>query len=92
MSIRKNRNLSIEQQKEVMQRFQIAQDDYHEEGQSEDRKEQLEIQEELRNQIFHVGLYITRRITNGRERFKALEKLEEALMWGGKAIFKKDGE
>lgn len=88
MAIRKNTELTPEQLSEVANRFGIAQD----EPQPEDIHERLMVQLELRELIYSAAKYMTRRISNTRERFKALEKLEEALMWGGKAIFKKDGE
>lgn len=88
MSIRKNTELTSEQLSDVANRFGIAQD----EPQPEDVQERLLVQLELRELIYSTAKYMTSRISNTRERFKALEKLEEALMWGGKAIFKKDGE
>lgn len=64
-----------------MTRFTIAQD-----GQAP-TPEQLEAQRQVRASIEVAAAYITDAAAPSREHSLALTKLEEALMWAGKAIF-----
>lgn len=51
------------------------------------RDVQLGVQQALRAEIVNVALMIERTTPDCREKVLALTKLEEALMWAGKAIF-----
>ena len=66
----------------LQDRFLIAQ------GGPPPSEEQLAFQLELKNKIFAVAATIDTVIADSREKALALTKLEEALMWAGKAIFK----
>lgn len=72
---------------DVSARFGIAQD-----AGSSATREQLETQREvqirLRAKIYDAAKLIARDIESSRESALAITKLEEALLWGGKAIFK----
>lgn len=69
--------------KDVSDRFGIAQD-----APPADIEERQRVQKELRNIIADAGTYLSENVAEGREASLALTKLEEALMWAGKAIFK----
>lgn len=86
MSIKEDKEVSMDTLRRVTTRFGIAQDI----SKSDQHEKRLEVQDELRNMMYYVGLYMTRRITDNKEREVAITKLEEALMWGGKAIFKEE--
>lgn len=71
---------------DVFDRFMIAQD-----GPTKSEiaiKAEKAVQMKLREKIYEVALILTQEVDAGREQSLALTKLEEALMWGGKAIFK----
>lgn len=51
------------------------------------RELQLDIQRAIREEFVTVAKMIERSVTDSREKSLALTKLEEALMWAGKAIF-----
>ncbi|QDF15961.1 hypothetical protein HWC34_gp51 [Microbacterium phage Alex44] len=61
-------------------RFGIAQD-------TPASEEQLEFQKEYRLAIANVAKLLNHEVQDGREKSLAFTHLEEALMWGGKAIF-----
>ena len=63
-------------------RFLIAQD-----GEKPTQR-QLESQRVIRSLIAEVGLTLEGLVEPSREQSLALTKLEEALMWAGRAIFK----
>lgn len=65
----------------VNARFGIAQD-------SKPSPEELEVQREVRERIAQTAFYIEQYLPDSREKSLALTKLEEALTWAGKAIFK----
>lgn len=65
-------------------RFMIAQDG------TPPTQSQLTAQKELRSYIDYIAKRINNDIADSREKSLALTKLEEALMWAGKAIFKED--
>lgn len=63
-------------------RFMIAQDG------TPPTESQITAQQTVRFYIGDVAERINRDIADSREKSLALTKLEEALMWAGKAIFK----
>lgn len=67
---------------DVSERFMIAQDG------PRPSTEQLELQHDLRQDFMELAHKINVTIKDDREKSLALTKLEEALMWAGKAIFK----
>lgn len=66
---------------DIEMRFLIAQD-----GGKPDELE-LHTQRQLREKIADAAFYLNANVEDGREKSLALTKLEEALMWAGKAIF-----
>ena len=76
--------LTTEQLDELKRKFGIAQDRMD----PNEQAEQLSVQLELRDRIFEVAHYISENVELSLERREAHKKLEEALMWAGKAIFK----
>ena len=65
----------------LAKRFGLAQD-------SKPSEEELRIQNQIRGLINEVAQTLDVHIEDGREKSLALTKLEESLMWAGKAIFK----
>ena len=65
---------------DIEQRFLIAQD-------GRPSKEQLQYQQRLRESIAELAIDINSHVEDSREKSLAITKLEEALMWAGKAIF-----
>lgn len=51
---------------------------------------QLKTQKELREDLHWIAKRLNDEVTDSREKSLALTKLEEALMWAGKAIFKEE--
>lgn len=51
---------------------------------------QLATQKELREDLHRIAKRLNDEVTDSREKSLALTKLEEALMWAGKAIFKEE--
>ncbi|KUF07249.1 hypothetical protein [Leucobacter sp. G161] len=51
-------------------------------------EEQLEAQRKIRDAVAEAGWLLEDLVAPSREQSLALTKLEEALMWAGKAIFK----
>ena len=70
-----------ETEEQVRARFGIAQDGKPSEGQL---KEQIA----LKNHIADIAVLLNNNVRDSREKSLALTHLEEALMWGVKAIFK----
>jgi hypothetical protein len=70
-----------EGQHDIEQRFLIAQDD-------KPTQEQLDYQLRLRSKIAELAFDLNVHVEDSREKSLAITKLEEALMWAGKAIFK----
>lgn len=66
---------------DIKKRFQIAQDGHR------PTDEQLAFQLEVRQEIHKIAQKLNAKVEDGREKSLALTKLEEALMWAGKAIF-----
>lgn len=64
----------------IEMRFLIAQD-------NRPSQEQLDFQRDLRSVIHQVAQNLDVSVEDSREKSLALTKLEEALMWAGKAIF-----
>lgn len=62
-------------------RFFIAQD-------GKPSKEQLDLQRRVRNELYETAATLNDCAEDSREKSLALTKIEEALMWAGKAIFK----
>lgn len=69
---------------EIYDRFGIAQDA----PVPEDIQTRQVVQIEIRAKIYDAANAMNDRIKDSRELSLALTKLEEALMWAGKAIFK----
>ena len=67
---------------DVSERFMIAQDG------PRPSTEQLELQHDLRQDFAELAQKINVIIEDSREKSLAITKIEEALMWAGKAIFK----
>lgn len=80
MGLRQNRTEEVF----IADRFGIAQDGYI----PEDQEERLDAQRRLRANIYDVAKDLVAEVEESRELSLALTKLEEALMWAGKAIFK----
>lgn len=81
---------TAEEQNALIKRFGIAQDpaeDKPEEGDTGTIEQKLQTQRDLREAIYKVALIVDTGIEPSREASLALTKLEEALMWAGKAIF-----
>lgn len=51
---------------------------------------QLATQKELREDLHRIAKRLNDEVMDSREKSLALTKLEEALMWAGKAIFKEE--
>jgi len=66
---------------DISMRFLIAQDE-------KPSEEQLEFQKEFRGQVHDLAQALNLKVEDCREKDLAITKLEEALMWAGKAIFK----
>ena len=62
-------------------RFLIAQD-------GKPSKEQLDLQRKVRNDLYATAATLNEYAEDSREKSLAITKIEEALMWAGKAIFK----
>ena len=62
-------------------RFLIAQD-------SKPSEEQLILQRRVRDDLYEVAATLNEYAEDSREKSLAITKIEEALMWAGKAIFK----
>ncbi|WNM75165.1 hypothetical protein SEA_LONELYSOIL_54 [Microbacterium phage Lonelysoil] len=69
-----------ESDREVSQRFGIAQDSIAGWG-------ELGVQKELREKFAELAVYANSHITDGRHKALAMDHLEDALMRFGKAIF-----
>ncbi|MGO2150873.1 MAG: Acb2/Tad1 domain-containing protein [Microbacterium gubbeenense] len=67
-----------------MTRFAIAQDG------AKPTDEQLADQKLIQKLVAHTAMQLEDRTKPSREQSLALTKLEEALMWAGKAIFKEN--
>lgn len=65
---------------DIRRRFGIAQD-------GKPTKEQLDYQQTLRYDICTIATHLNEDVADSREKSLAITKLEEALMWAGKAIF-----
>lgn len=69
-----------DEQNALIRRFVIAQD-------SAPTQAQLDLQAELKQKVLQVATDLDVGVADSREKSVALTKLEEALMWAGKAIF-----
>lgn len=69
---------------DVYDRFGIAQDA----PAPDDIEARQLVQIQLRAKIYEAAKFMAEEIKDSRELSLALTHLEEALMWGGKAIFK----
>lgn len=81
---------TAEEQNALNKRFMIAQDTPATPEETEDYgtiQEKQDLQRELRTAIHQAAVIIDSGAAPSREAALALTKLEEALMWGGKAIF-----
>lgn len=67
----------------IYARFRIAEE-------SKPSKAELEVHSDVQDTIISAAVGIEEQIADGREKSLALTHLEEALMWAGKAIFKKE--
>lgn len=76
--------LDEESLKRIHARFGIASD---EDKPYAPHELQVQIQDAIRGKILTAATMIERSTVDGREKSLALTKLEEALMWAGKAIF-----
>ena len=65
----------------LVERFLIAQD-------GKPSKEQLDLQRKVRNDLYATAATLNEYVEDSREKSLAITKIEEALMWAGKAIFK----
>jgi len=65
---------------DIERRFLIAQD-------GRPSKEQLQYQQRLRESVYDIAQDLNSHVEDSREKSLAITKLEEALMWAGKAIF-----
>lgn len=66
---------------DVADRFFIAQD-------GKPSSEQLGVQNRIREGLYVSAEYLNANVEDSREKSLAITKIEEALMWAGKAIFK----
>lgn len=71
------------QEPDIQARFGIAQDA----PVPDDIKERQLAQVRLRAKIYDAAKFIASEVEPGREQSLAMTKLEEALLWAGKAIF-----
>jgi len=69
---------------ELYQRFQIAASTER----PDDHADRVLTQMNAQGLIIQVAEYLVENVAPGRELSLALTKLEEALMWAGKAIFR----
>ena len=76
---------AVEEQNALNKRFGIAQDSSTVDP--ADREAQLNSQRDIREKIAEAALILDIDVADSREKSLALTKLEEALMWAGKAIF-----
>lgn len=76
---------TTEEQNALNKRFGIAQDAPTIDP--ADREAQLNSQRDIREKIAAAALILDIDVADSREKSLALTKLEEALMWAGKAIF-----
>lgn len=68
----------------IAERFGIAQDGFI----PVNVAERQQVQQEFRAELYKAALYLNANLPEGREKSLALTKMEEALLWAGKAIFK----
>lgn len=83
MALRKE-ELNSGERYNLSMNFGIAQD----EPQPDDLEDRLLLQRKLRDSTYKLALDMRENIESSVELHRALLKLEEALMWSGKAIFK----
>lgn len=83
MALRKE-ELNSGERYHLSMNFGIAQD----EPQPDDLEDRLLLQRKLRDSTYKLALDMRENIESSVELHRALLKLEEALMWTGKAIFK----
>lgn len=81
---------TAEEQNALIKRFGIAQDpaeEKPEEGDTGTIEQKLQVQRDLREAVYKAAMILDHDVAPSREASLALTKLEEALMWAGKAIF-----
>lgn len=82
---------TAEEQNALNKRFGIAQDTLSAKPEEDEDygtiQQQQELQRDLRKAIVQAAVIIDSGAAPSREASLALTKLEEALMWGGKAFF-----
>lgn len=82
---------TVEEQNALLKRFGIAQDTLGDKPEETADfgtiQEKQEAQRDLRDLIVRTATLIDYSVAPSREASLALTKLEEALMWAGKAIF-----
>lgn len=80
MALAPNKYVSREGVHGIEMRFLIAQD-------NKPSQEQLDFQRDFRLVLHQAAQHLNARVEDSREKSLALTKLEEALLWAGKAIF-----
>lgn len=80
MGLQKNNPWAAQEQANIERNFGIAQD-------GKPSEEELALQASLRETFTGLAVRINRDITPGPAKTRAIIKLQEGLMWAGKAIF-----